>query len=183
MSHSTANRKSPAKAKVLLVDDHPIVRQGLANLIDQEDDLCVSDQASDAQQAMESIAKQRPDVAIVDISLGDRSGLELIKEVRARFSEVPILVLSMHDEGFYAERALRAGAKGYVMKQEATEKVMTAIRKVLAGEVYVSEQMAGRMLGQMVGSRSSSAANAAGSLSAAPASPIASIPGIENFRP
>jgi DNA-binding NarL/FixJ family response regulator len=173
MSYATVSKKSISKARVLLVDDHPIVRQGLANLIDQEEDLCVSDQASDAQQAMESLAKQRPDVAIIDISLGDRSGLELIKEIRARFSELPILVLSMHDEGFYAERALRAGAKGYVMKQEATEKVMTAIRKVLAGDVYVSEQMAGRMLGQMVGARSSPGGAGAAALANASASPIA----------
>jgi len=156
---SPTKRSSPSshKSRVLLVDDHPIVRQGLANLIDQEDDLQVSNQASDVQSALESIAKDRPDVALVDISLGDRSGLELIKDIRARDPELPVLVLSMHDEGFYAERALRAGAKGYVMKQEATEKVMTAIRKVLAGEVYVSEAMSARLLGQFVSSKGGTA--------------------------
>ena len=105
------NLHPTAKAKVLLVDDHPIVRQGLANLIDQEDDLHVSGQASDAEQALAAILKDRPDVALVDISLGDRSGLELIKDIRARDPSLPVLVLSMHDEGFYAERALRAAPR------------------------------------------------------------------------
>lgn len=133
------------------MDDHPIVRQGLASLIDQQPDLQVCGEASDPQQAMQAVTECRPDIALVDISLGHVSGLELIKDLRSRAPDLPILVLSIHDEGFYAERALRAGAKGYVMKQEATEKVMTAIRKVLAGDVYVSETMAARMLTQFVG--------------------------------
>jgi DNA-binding NarL/FixJ family response regulator len=144
-------KASAVKSRVLLVDDHPIVRQGLANLIDQEGDLLVCGQASEPQQALRAVVDCQPDIALVDISLGDVSGLELIKDFRSHAPDLPILVLSMHDEGFYAERALRAGAKGYVMKQEATEKVMTAIRKVLSGEIYVSEAMAARMLTQFVG--------------------------------
>jgi len=127
------------------------VRQGLASLIDQQPDLQVCGEASDPQQALQAVTTSRPDIALVDISLGHVSGLELIKDLRSRAPDLPILVLSIHDEGFYAERALRAGAKGYVMKQEATGKVMTAIRKVLAGDVYVSETMAAKMLTQFVG--------------------------------
>jgi DNA-binding NarL/FixJ family response regulator len=139
---------------VLLVDDHPIVRQGLAQLINQEPDLLVSAEVATARQALDLLDRPgaAPDIAIVDISLEDRSGIELIKEIRARWPQLPILVLSMHDEALYAERALRAGARGYIMKQEATDRVMTAIRKVLAGEIYVGERIAARLLGQLVSS-------------------------------
>jgi DNA-binding NarL/FixJ family response regulator len=139
-----------AKAKVLLVDDHPIVRQGLGQLINEEPDLSVIAEAEDFQQALSALDTNPPDVAIVDISLKDRSGIELIKEIRARKPELPILVLSMHDESLHAERVLRAGAKGYIMKQEATEQVMNAIRRVLRGEVYLSERMASRMVNRLV---------------------------------
>src|SRR4051794_38250550 len=146
-SHATA---SAAKAKVLLVDDHPIVRQGLGQLINEEPDLSIVAEAEDFQQALSALDATPPDVAIVDISLKDRSGIELIKEIRARKPELPILVLSMHDESLHAERVLRAGAKGYIMKQEATEQVMNAIRRVLRGEVYLSERMASRMVNRLV---------------------------------
>jgi len=138
------------KAKVLLVDDHPIVRQGLGQLINEEPDLAICGEAEDFQQALIALDQVKPDVAIVDISLKDRSGIELIKEIRARKPELPILVLSMHDESLHAERVLRAGAKGYIMKQEATEQVMNAIRKVLRGEVYLSEKMSSRMVNRLV---------------------------------
>jgi DNA-binding NarL/FixJ family response regulator len=141
------------KRMVLLIDDHPIVRQGLSQLINQEPDLHVSAEAASAREALDSLEKSRPDVAIVDISLEDRSGIELIKDLRNRDPELPILALSMHDEALYAERALRAGAKGYIMKQEATEQVMNAIRKVLEGQIYVSERMASRLLDQFVGAK------------------------------
>jgi DNA-binding NarL/FixJ family response regulator len=134
------------KARVMLVDDHPIVRQGLANLIDAEDDLMVCGQQADAREALDAIPEARPDVVLIDISLGERSGLELVKDIRGRFPELPMLVLSMHDESLYAERALRAGARGYVMKHQATEKVMQGIRSVLQGELYVSETIAARMI-------------------------------------
>jgi DNA-binding NarL/FixJ family response regulator len=112
----------------MLVDDHPIVRQGLANLIDDEEDLMVCAQVESADEALAAMETARPDVIVIDVALGERSGLELVKDVRARWPDMPMLVLSMHDELLFAERALRAGAKGYVMKQEATEKVMEGIR-------------------------------------------------------
>lgn len=140
----------PEKRGVLIVDDHPIVRQGLAQLIDQEADLHVCGQAEDAHQAMRAIRELTPDMVVVDISLKQTSGIELIKDVKVQYPSLPVLTLSMHDEGIYAERALRAGAKGYIMKQEATEKVVTAIRRVLAGEVYVSEGMAAKMVSKLV---------------------------------
>ena len=134
----------------MLVDDHPIVRQGLGQLINEEPDLSVCAEAEDFGQALSSLDACNPDVAIVDISLKDRSGIELIKEIRAKKPDLPILVLSMHDESLHAERVLRAGAKGYIMKQEATEQVMNAIRKVLKGEVYLSDKMASRMVNRLV---------------------------------
>ena len=141
------------KARVMLVDDHPIVRQGLANLIDAEDDLEVCAQVESADEALAALPGARPDVVVIDVALGERSGLELVKDVRARWPDMPMLVLSMHDEMLFAERALRAGAKGYIMKQEATEKVMEGIRRVLAGELYVSEKMAARLMTQAVSNK------------------------------
>jgi DNA-binding NarL/FixJ family response regulator len=132
------------------VDDHPIVRQGLAELIEHEPDLTVSGEAETGAQALELIAAAQPDIAIVDVSLRDMSGLDLIKDMKVRYANLPILALSMHDETLYAERVLRAGAKGYIMKEEATETVMLAIRKVLAGQIYLSEKMAARLLSRFV---------------------------------
>ena len=146
-----SNKISENKTKILIVDDHPIVRQGLAELVNHEDDLVVGGQAEDAHQAMTAIKELRPDVAVVDISLKETSGMELIKDIYAQYPNLPVLALSMHDESLYAERALRAGARGYVMKQEATEKVIEAIRKIRSGEVYVSDKMAARMVRKLVG--------------------------------
>ena len=117
------------KATVLLVDDHPIVRQGLTQLINQEPDLAVCAQAEDANGAFQAIATQRPDVVVLDISLNGPDGLSVLKDIRLRHATLPVLVLSMHDESLYAERVLRAGANGYIMKQEATERVLEAIRQ------------------------------------------------------
>ncbi len=139
------------KRTVLIVDDHPIVREGLAQLIDQESDLQVCGQAEDAHEAMQAIRQLAPDLVIVDISLKDTSGMELIKDLKVQYPRLPVLTLSMHDEAVYGERALRAGARGYIMKQEATEKVVTAIRRVLAGEIYVSDGMAAKMVSKIVG--------------------------------
>jgi DNA-binding NarL/FixJ family response regulator len=153
MTTATNNKPSEVrttKARVLLVDDHPIVRQGLGQLINEEPDLSIVGEAEDFQQALAAVDTANPDVAIVDISLKDRSGIELIKEFRAKRPDLPILVLSMHDESLHAERVLRAGAKGYIMKQEATEQVMNAIRRVLRGEVYLSERMSSRMVNRLV---------------------------------
>lgn len=145
-----AKARQSEKRGVLIVDDHPIVRQGLAQLIDQEHDLHVCGQAEDAHQAIQAIRRLDPDMVIVDISLKETSGIELIKDIKVQFPSLPVLTLSMHDEGIYAERALRAGARGYIMKQEATEKVVTAIQRVLSGEVYVSEGMAAKMVSKLV---------------------------------
>jgi DNA-binding NarL/FixJ family response regulator len=150
---TSANAPATVKRSVLIIDDHPIVRQGLAQLINQEPDLRVVGQAATARDAVSTIARNPPDIAIVDISLEDRSGIDLIKELKTGYPALLMLALSMHDESLYAERALRAGAKGYIMKQEATEKVMTAIRKVLEGQVYVSDKMAARLLDHFVSAR------------------------------
>jgi DNA-binding NarL/FixJ family response regulator len=130
---------------VFLVDDHPLVREWLANLINQQADLHVCGQADGGEQALKRAAAARPEIAVIDISLEGGSGIELIKEFKRRYPRVVVLVLSMHDEFLYAERALRAGALGYVMKREATQKVLQAIRCVLGGKLYVSEKMAARM--------------------------------------
>ncbi len=150
MTKSPDKPNPSKKAKVLLVDDHPIVRQGLAELIGQEADLSVCGEAQNASEALQAIAVSKPDIALVDVSLQDTGGIELIKMIKAGYAHVPVLVLSMHDETLYAERALRAGARGYVMKEEATERLLMAIRKVLSGQIYLSERMAGRLLSKFV---------------------------------
>jgi DNA-binding NarL/FixJ family response regulator len=130
------------KIKIILVDDHPLVREWLTNLIHQQPDLMVCGEAETAPAALQIIATTKPDVAIVDISLKDSSGIELIKNIKASHPHVAVIVLSMHDEQLYAERALRAGARGYIMKRETTKKVIAAIRLVLAGKLYLSERLA-----------------------------------------
>jgi DNA-binding NarL/FixJ family response regulator len=144
-------KNQKGKVRIFLVDDHPIVRQGLAQLINHEQDLMVCGEAENARAAIELLPECKPDFLIVDISLkGGMDGIELIKTIRSRDTDLPVLVLSMHDESLYAERALRAGALGYIMKQEGMEKMITAIRRVLDGRVYVSEEMDSRMLQQVV---------------------------------
>jgi len=139
-----------APTRVFLVDDHPLVREWLANLIDQQPDLTVCGEAGSAAAALTAIAAARPDVAIVDITLGGRSGLDLIKDLKLMHPSVAVLVLSMHDEALYAERALRAGARGYIMKREVTRKVVLAIRRVQQGRVYLSEQQATHLAEKLV---------------------------------
>jgi len=131
------------KIKIFLVDDHPLVREWLTNLIHQQPDLFVCGESEDAPHALQEISATRPNVAIVDISLKYGSGIELIKSIKAMYPEVATIVLSMHDEQLYAERALRAGARGYIMKRETAKKVITAVRQVLAGKIYMSETLAG----------------------------------------
>jgi DNA-binding NarL/FixJ family response regulator len=143
--------KQKHKTRVFLVDDHPIVRRGLAQLVNHEDDLMICGEAENAREAIELLYDSKPEFLIVDISLkGGMDGIELIKTIRSRNTSLPILVVSMHDESLYAERALRAGAMGYIMKQEGTEKVVTAIRRILDGRVYVSEDVDSRILHQAV---------------------------------
>jgi DNA-binding NarL/FixJ family response regulator len=127
------------------------MRQGLALLINQQQDMQVCGEAEEAQAAMHAIAQLRPDIMILDISLSGPDGLELLKNIRASNPDLPVLILSMHDEAIYAERALRARANGYIMKQEATEKVLVAVRRILNGEVYLSERMSNKMLQQYIG--------------------------------
>lgn len=138
-------------ARVLIVDDHPIVREGLALLISSQPDLEVCGAAEDVATAGQLVDEMKPDVAIVDISLKGSSGLELIKRIKAKHPSVRILVSSIHDESVYAERVLRAGAMGYVNKQEATRAILVALRRILDGRVYLSERMADRLLCRAVG--------------------------------
>src|SRR3984957_16039581 len=138
------------RKKVLVVDDHPLLRQGLAMLINQQQDMQVCGEAEEAHVAMQCIAQKRPDIMILDISLKGPDGLELLKSIRASDPDLPVLVLSMHDEAIYAERALRARANGYIMKQEATEKVLVALRRILNGEVYLSDHISSKMLQQYI---------------------------------
>lgn len=145
MAVKTKNSKT-ALRRILIVDDHPMMRNGLAQLIDTEDDLKVGAEADNAGQAINAVTQQKFDLALVDISLPDKNGLELIKDLRALHPDLPILVVSMHDEMIYAERVLRAGARGYIMKQEGGQKFLAAIRHVLAGQVFVSEKMSARIL-------------------------------------
>jgi DNA-binding NarL/FixJ family response regulator len=141
-----AAKPKPVQKRLLIVDDHPMMRTGLAQLIDNEGDLKVCAEADNAGQAINAVAKHKFDLALVDISLPDKNGLELIKDIRTLNPALPILVVSMHDEMIYAERVLRAGARGYIMKQEGGQKFLQAIRRVLGGQVYVSEKMSARIL-------------------------------------
>jgi DNA-binding NarL/FixJ family response regulator len=134
------------KKKVLVVDDHPLLRQGLAMLINQQADMQVCGEAEEAHAAMQSIAEKHPDIIILDLSLKGPDGLELLKSIRAAYPDLPVLVLSMHDEAIYAERTLRARANGYIMKQEATDKVLVALRRIFSGDVYLSDSMSKKML-------------------------------------
>ena len=147
--------KNPAQ-RILIVDDHPMMRTGLAQLIGNEPDLKVTAEADNAGQAINLVAKQKFDLALLDISLPDKNGLELIKDLRSLRPEMPILVVSMHDEMIYAERVLRAGGRGYIMKQEGGQKFLTAIRQVLAGHIFVSENMSASILEIFSGRRSES---------------------------
>ena len=146
-----SRRKKQKRAQVVIVDDHPAVREALALRIGRQPDLEVCGEAADLGEALRLIAGAQPDVAIVDISLKTSNGIELIKRIRDRDNHVRILVWSMHSESLYAERALRAGALGYVNKDQATDRIVEAIRRVLEGKVYLSEAMTERLLQRAVG--------------------------------
>jgi len=145
---NSPNAARIAKKTVFVVDDHPLLRQGLALLINREPDLTVCGEAANTQDAMKAIAAKRPDILIVDISLNGPDGLDLLKALRSSYPDLPVLILSMHDETIYAERALRARANGYIMKQEATEKVLVAVHRILGGDIYLSERMSNKLLHQ-----------------------------------
>lgn len=157
--------KAPSTARVFLVDDHPLVRESLARLVEQQPELTVCGEAENAPAALAGIGAAKPDVAIVDLSLERGSGLELIKDLRRMCPEVQVLVLSMHDEDLYAERALRAGARGYIMKREATRSVIVAIRQVLRGEIYVSPRLANALATKLVAGAPAAAESPVGRLS------------------
>ena len=150
------SRKSPSvrtgkkRLRVLLVDDHPMVRERLAEIINREADLVVSGEAEDRQGAIKAILAHPPDLAIIDLKLKNSDGLELIKDIKTRWSKLRMLVVSMHDESLYAERVIHAGALGYITKQEATRRILEAIRTVLAGKVYVSAKVAGHLVSKLV---------------------------------
>ena len=152
------------KARIMVVDDHAIVLYGLKELINSEPDLEVAEQAESAEQALEILEHNRPDMLIADISLPGLSGLELVKKVSTLYPDLPALVLSMHDELVHGERAFRVGAKGYLVKQEATEKVIIAIRKILAGEVYLSDRLQTVLLQKVRGKSSTQPASVLSSL-------------------
>jgi DNA-binding NarL/FixJ family response regulator len=139
------------KKKILVVEDHPIFRLGISELINQEDDLEVCGDAENVSRALVEIERLNPDLIVVDISLKNSDGIDLVKELNARKKGLPVLILSMHDEFLYAERALRAGARGYIMKQEAMESVVTAIRQVLAGKIYFNDRVKEYILTQLSG--------------------------------
>jgi DNA-binding NarL/FixJ family response regulator len=140
---------SQKRARILLVDDHPLVRERLAEIINREADLTVSGEAEDRREAIDAILAKPPDLVIIDLTLKTSDGLELIKDIRARWPRLRMLVVSMHDESLYAERVIRAGAMGYITKQEATRKILLAIRRVLSGSIYLNEKIANRILARL----------------------------------
>jgi DNA-binding NarL/FixJ family response regulator len=139
-----------SRARILLVDDHAVVRYGIAQLINRQSDLVVCGEEEDASRAMSAVSELKPDLVIADVSLRDSSGLELMRNIKAQYPGLPVLVVIVHDESIYAEIAFRAGALGYLMKEEALEKILTAIRRVLTGAIYVSDNLAAKMLQQQV---------------------------------
>jgi len=147
----TAVEKALAqRSRIYIVDDHTMFREGLRQLIEREPNLMVCGDAPDSEQAMPGIRSSKPDVVIVDISLAGGSGLELIKAIKAEFEDLPVLVVSMHDESLYAERALRAGAMGYVMKHEPAKTVKAAIQRVLGGDMYLSERISNSLVNRIM---------------------------------
>lgn len=143
---------SPSKrTKILLVDDHPLMRRGQADLLNREADFAVCGEAGTAKEAMEAIAKLKPDLVLVDMGLPDKDGLELVKDIQALHLGLPVLAMSMQDESLYAARVLRAGGRGYVMKQEGPERLAAAIRTVLSGQVALSPRMSAKILDSLVG--------------------------------
>lgn len=160
-------KKAPAKPTVapdhrkrlLLVDDHPMMRAGLAQMINQQPDMRLIAEANNPSEAMTILSRSRPDLLVTDITMPGRSGLEFIKDVVALHPELPVLVFSMHDEMLYAERALRAGARGYLMKEAGAENLLIAIRQILSGQVYVSPRMSAKVLASLSGSKSQASAS------------------------
>lgn len=146
MNRNRNKRPAKARRRILILDDHPITRYGLAQLINHEPDLVVCGEAATAQDALAAISPAQPDLVLADISMPGRSGLEFIKDLQAQYPEVPVLVMSMHDESIYAERVLRAGGRGYIMKNQGGEKLLEAMRQVLGGQICVSQDVSAAVL-------------------------------------
>jgi DNA-binding NarL/FixJ family response regulator len=142
----TQRHRQSTKKRILIVDDHPIVREGLITIINHEKDFEVCGEADEAREALKAISELEPDVVLVDITLKDSDGIELTKNLKSRYPTLPVIVLSIHDEFTYAERALRAGAQAYLMKEVVSQNIVAAIRTVLSGEIYVSNTMGKKML-------------------------------------
>ena len=155
-THQSDSASKGARKKILVVDDHPLMRAGLTQLINKQSGLEVCGEAGSPAEAKGKIPKLRPDLILADITMKEGSGLEFIKDVQAVHGHIPILVVSMHDEKIYAERALRAGARGYIMKEQSGEHLLTALQRVLGGGIYLSEGMSARMLQSMAGTKSGS---------------------------
>jgi DNA-binding NarL/FixJ family response regulator len=156
MAIAIAPKKS--KARILLVDDHPVLRRGVADLVNREDGLEVCGEAATLQDAVALAGKLKPDLAIIDVSLDGNNGIDLMKTLSSRYISMPLLAYSVHDESIYAERALRAGAKGYVMKQAAPEVLLSAIQQILKGKMFLSGRMSEHLLSKLVGAGTSTAA-------------------------
>jgi DNA-binding NarL/FixJ family response regulator len=154
MNAAKSKSAPPKRKRILIVDDHPVVREGLIQQLNRQPDLEVCSQAPNASRALEEVARSKPDLVLADINLPGRSGLELIRDIRALAPKLPVLVLSMHDEAVFAERVLRAGGRGYVSKQAGPEKLTDAIRRVLSGQIYVAETVSTRLLDGLSGERS-----------------------------
>ncbi len=150
MAQPKPSQAKDNRTRILLVDDHAVVRYGIAQLINRERDLVVCGEEEEASKALSTISSINPDLVIADISLKDSSGLELMRNIKAQYPKLPVLVVSAHDENIYAEIAFRAGALGYLMKDQALERILTAIRRVLSGAIYVSDALGARMLQQQV---------------------------------
>jgi DNA-binding NarL/FixJ family response regulator len=142
-----------------------MVREGIARLVDNEQDLMICGQADDAPEALKAISETKPDIVVVDVSLKSSSGIELMKSIKAQYPKLPVLVLSMHNEALYAERALRAGAMGYIMKQEASENLLIAIRRVLGGQIYISDKVSKRLIRQLARGRADTVTSSVDNLS------------------
>jgi DNA-binding NarL/FixJ family response regulator len=147
------NKTNENKTQVLIVDDHPVIRDGLATIINHERDMNVCGQADDAHQALKAVTELKPDVVIADISLKSSDGIELTKSIKARYPRLPVIVFSVHDESIYAERALRAGAHAYMMKDVVSENIVKAIRTVLNGEIFISEKISKKFLHKIAGDK------------------------------
>ena len=156
---------TPQKSRILIVDDHPLFRAGLKQLVDCTNELAVCGETGDAKEALKAIPELKPDLVTADISLGVGSGMDLLKSIKSKYDDLPVLVISMHDESLYAERVLRAGAMGYVMKNERGKRVLTAITHVLAGDIYVSEKMATAMLARFTWGKNGESVSPVGRLS------------------